>query len=73
MFKKKKNEKFSLSSIGKTPKIVAVTLVAGILFGMVLNMSGGQISNTTIFDYLKFLLLVCILALVLDNRRLLKN
>ncbi len=54
-------------------KMVFVAVIVGVILGLILLNSNISIDKTTLFQYLQFLLLVCILGLLIDTRHLIKK
>ncbi len=65
------NENPKLKKFSK--KIAIIVIIFGIIFGLLLLNYKIELDKQTLFQYVQFLLLACILGLLLDTRDLIKK
>jgi len=54
-------------------KIGIIVIFLGLIFGLLLINFKIEIDKSTLFEYIQFLILACILGLLLDTRNLIKK
>ncbi len=64
-------EKFTLHQ--KIPRIVILSILFGIGIGFLMLMLKVELDKILVFQYVQFLLIVCMLGLLIDTRSLIKN
>lgn len=71
--KQKENSINTLKIKSISKKIGILVVFLGIVFGLILINFQIQLDKATLFQYIQFLILACILGLLLDTRDLIKK